>query len=148
MYPTFPVEWEIENVIIVPIRHCMVADGVVNQMEKNWMAHFFENFGFIGEMSELLWDITDDDIMQIHSEGKYVELLADSAIYLKENLDNDQLSKLIWYMASIVSEDDVIKYSEFTTLKFFFDQWFPDAIDSYLEKFKAAGMTVFTSPDN
>ena len=26
-YPLFPVEWEVETVIIVPIRHCMVADG-------------------------------------------------------------------------------------------------------------------------
>ena len=49
----------------------------------------------IGEMSELLWDITDDDIMQIHSEGKYGELLADSAIYILI-----AISKLIWYMAS------------------------------------------------
>lgn len=147
-YPLFPVNWEVENVIVVPIRHCMVADGVVNQMEKNLMAHFFENFGEIGEMAELEWDITDDQIMQIHSDGKYGELLVDSAIYLKEYLDDDQLSKLIWYMAEIVCEDDVIQYQEFVTLKFYFDQWYPNALDTYIDKFKAAGMTVVTSPDN
>ena len=72
----------------------------------------------------------------------------DSAIYLKEHLAEAQLSKLIWYMASIVSEDDVIQYKEFVTLKFYFDQWYPDGLDTYIEKFKAAGMTVITSPDN
>lgn len=147
-YPLFPVNWEVENVIVVPIRHCMVADGVVNQMEKNAMAHFFENFGEIGEASSNVWDSTDDEIMQIHSDGKYGELLTDSAIYLKEHLDDDQLSKLIWYMAEIVCEDDVIQYPEFVTLNFYFDQWFPDAMDSYMEKFKADGMTIITSPDN
>ena len=147
-YPLFPVNWGVENVIVVPIRHCMIADGVVNQMEKNAMAHFFENFGEIGEMAGLEWDITDDQIMQIHSDGKYGELLVDSAIYLKEHLDDDQLSKLIWYMAEIVCEDDVIQYKEFVTLKFYFDQWYPNALDTYIDKFKAAGMTVITSPDN
>jgi uncharacterized tellurite resistance protein B-like protein len=147
-YPLFPVNWGVENVIVVPIRHCMVADGVVNQMEKNAMAHFFENFGEIGEASSNVWDSTDDEIMQIHSDGKYGELLSDSAIYLKEHLDEDQLSKLIWYMATIVSEDDIIQYPEFVTLKFYFDQWFPDAMDNYMEKFKVAGMTVITSPNN
>ena len=147
-YPLFPVNWGVENVIVVPIRHCMIADGVVNQMEKNAMAHFFENFGKIGEMAGLEWDITDDDIMQIHSDGKYGELLVDSAIYLKEHLDDDQLSKLIWYMAEIVCEDDVIQYKEFVTLKFYFDQWYPNALDTYIDKFKASGMTIITSPDN
>ena len=147
-YPLFPVNWGVENVIIVPIRHCIVTDNVVNQMERNLMAHFFENFGEIGEMAGLEWDITDDQIMQIQSDGKYGELLVDSAIYLRDNLDNDQLSKLIWYMANIVSEDKIIQYTEFVTLKFFFDQWFPDALDTYIEKFKAAGMTVITSPNN
>ena len=51
-------------------------------------------------------------------------------------------------MANIVSEDKIIQYTEFVTLKFFFDQWFPDALDTYIEKFKAAGMTVITSPNN
>lgn len=145
-YPLFPVNWGVENVIVIPIRHCMIADGVVNQMEKNAMAHFFEKFGEIGKMAELEWDITDDQIMQIHSEGKYMELLADSANYLKENLDEEQLSKLIWYMATIVSEDDVIQYSEFITIKFYFDKWFPNALDTYIEKFKNAGMTIITEP--
>ena len=147
-FTTIPNHWGPEHVIVVPIRHCMVADGVVNQMEKNAMAHFFENFGEIGEASSNVWDSTDDEIMQIHSDGKYGELLTDSAIYLKEHLNDDQLSKLIWYMATIVSEDDIIQYKEFITLKFYFDQWFPDALDSYMEKFKNAGMTVITSPDN
>ena len=147
-FTTIPNHWGPEHVIVVPIRHCMVADGVVNQMEKNAMAHFFENFGEIGEASSNVWDSTDDEIMQIHSDGKYGELLTDSAIYLKEHLDDDQLSKLIWYMAEIVCEDDVIQYKEFITLKFYFDQWFPDALDTYIEKFKAAGMNVITSPDN
>ena len=147
-FTTIPNHWGPEHVIVVPIRHCMVADGVVNQMEKNAMAHFFENFGDIGEASSYVWDSTDDEIMQIHGDGNYGELLVDSAIYLKEHLDNDQLSKLIWYMATIVSEDDVIQYPEFATLKFYFDQWFPDALESYMEKFKNAGMTVITSPDN
>ena len=125
----------------------MIADGIVNQMEKNAMAHFFENFGEIGEDAELEWDITDDQIMQLHSEGKYEELLTDSATYLKENLNEDQLSKLMWYMATIVSEDDVIQYSEFHTLKFYFDKWFPDALDTYIEKFRKAGMTIITKPN-
>jgi uncharacterized tellurite resistance protein B-like protein len=146
-YPLFPVNWGVENVIVIPIRHCLIADGDVNEMEKNAMAHFFENFGEIGEMAELEWDITDDQIMQIHSEGKYEELLADSAIFLKENLDEDQLSKLIWYMATIVSVDGVIKYTEFVTLKFYFDRWYPDALDIYIEKFKNAGIMINTSPD-
>jgi hypothetical protein len=51
-------------------------------------------------------------------------------------------------MATIVSEDDIIQYPEFVTLKFYFDQWFPDAMDNYMEKFKVAGMTVITSPNN
>ena len=147
-FTSIPDHWGPEHVVVVPIRHCMVADGVVNQMEKNAMAHFFENFGEIGEASSNVWDSTDDEIMQIHSEGKYGELLADSAIYLKEHLDDDQLSRLIWYMAEIVSEDDIIQYPEFVTLKFYFDQWFPEAMDNYLEKFKDAGMTIITSPNN
>ena len=57
-------------------------------------------------MAELEWDIANDQIMQLHSDGKYGELLADSATYL-ENLNEDQLSKLMWYMATIVSEDNV-----------------------------------------
>ena len=33
-YPLFPANWGVENVIVIPIRHCMIADGIVNQMEK------------------------------------------------------------------------------------------------------------------
>ena len=68
-FTTILNHWGPEHVIIVPIRHCMVADGVVNQMEKNAMAHFLENFGEIGEASSNVWDSTDDEIMQIHSDG-------------------------------------------------------------------------------
>jgi len=147
-YPMLPSSWGLEHVLVVPIRDCILSDGKVDQMEHNNLAHFFENFGQIGHDCYDVWDETDEILKAMEKNGLSREVIIDSAIYLKENLDDEQLSKLIWYMAEIVCQDDVIQYNEYNTLRFYLDQWYPQAMDNYLQKFKNAGMTIITTTDN
>tara|TARA_B100000963_G_scaffold361338_1_gene396246 strand:- start:2747 stop:3265 length:519 start_codon:yes stop_codon:yes gene_type:complete len=148
-YPLLPLDWSVEHVVVVPIRDSMLADAKVDQMEHNLLAHFFENFGQIGRDCYEVWDEVDDQIQVFEKSGDIgVTIKISAAKYLKDNLDDEHLSKLIWYMAEMACNDDVIQYSEYVTLRFYLDQWYSQAMDDYMGKFKNAGMTIITSPDN
>lgn len=148
-YPFLPSSWGVEHVVVVPLRDSMLADAKVDQMEHNNLAHFFENFGQIGIDCYEVWDGVDDQLQKFEKLGNIgVTIKSSAAKYLKDNMDDEHLSKLIWYMAEMVCNDDVIQYREYVTLRFYLDQWYSQAIDDYMGKFKNAGMTVITSPDN
>ena len=117
-YPMVQMDWGTAESIAVLMRHMMLADGKVDELEMTQAQQDLDFFTSVNVNVREVWDGVDDK-MQTYArfDGLHHSVVMGCAYYLAETLNEEQLLMLFNTLIRLVTSDKELAYKEYVSLE-------------------------------
>jgi len=109
--------WSEAECLAVLIRHMMLADGKVEQLEMMHMDYAINYYNSVNIPVGEVWDDIDDEMQSFERLRLTTRVVMGCAYYLAETLNEEQNFKLFNILTNTVTNDKELAYMEYVSLE-------------------------------
>ena len=109
--------WSEAECLAVLIRHMMLADGKVEQLEMMHMDEAINYYNSVNIPVGKVWDDIDDEMQSFERLRLTTRVVMGCAYYLAEKLNEEQKLKLFNILIKLVTNDKELAYMEYVSLE-------------------------------
>ena len=109
--------WNEAECLAVLIRHMMLADGKVEQLEMMHMDEAINYYNSVNIPVGKVWDDIDDEMQSFERLRLTTRVVMGCAYYLAERLNEEQKLKLFNILIKLVTNDKELAYMEYVSLE-------------------------------
>jgi uncharacterized tellurite resistance protein B-like protein len=121
-----PDGWGTASAMAALIRHMMVADKKVNDMEIMQMHKAIEYYDTVNIPLGEAWDNIDDEMQMYERLGLHGRILEKCAAHLAKTFDEDEIQHFWNILVNITVQDRTLEYYEYVALKYTTEILMPD----------------------
>ena len=112
------MDWGTAESIAVLVRHMMLADGKVDELEMTQAQQDLDFFTSVNVNVREVWDGVDDKMQTYERfDGLHHSVVMGCAYYLAETLNEEQNFKLFNILINTVTNDKELAYMEYVSLE-------------------------------